>query len=225
MFNTKDYEILEKINEDTFIVSDTHFFHKNILEFEPCRMTGMNIDGHIYHDEWLVDNWNSTVKPNDVVLHMGDFAFKGIRELENKLNGYKILILGNHDRKGSQVYNNVFDYVIRGLYVEAGIDNPHYLKAESNDELFSAVIKNINNKRVMFSHYPVDETEIDYDRSGRITKRIETCINLYYEYGCELNVHGHTHSNKMQDRDTRKFINACVEHTGFKPKKLKELLK
>ena len=47
----------------------------------------------------LIENWNSVVGPNDLVFHLGDFAFGGA-EIWNKtlprLNGHKVLILGNH---------------------------------------------------------------------------------------------------------------------------------
>ena len=76
-------EILDKIDENTWIISDTHIGHKNILDFEPCRLTQIRIDGYEAdeHDQWVIDNWNSVVKPDDVVLHLGDFAFK---QLVNK---------------------------------------------------------------------------------------------------------------------------------------------
>lgn len=226
-FKNKDSEILSLINEETYIISDTHFGHANILNFEPCRNTAMRIDGHENHDEWLIENWNSVVKPDDVVLHLGDFAFKQIQEVQPLLNGRKILILGNHDRKGIQTYKD-FEYVIRGLWVEAGIQHKHYLNATTNDELASMLIKTIGNERVMFCHYPVDETELRYSE-GRdyhpMTERILKAKDLYYEYGCTMNVHGHTHSNKMIDRDVRVFKNACVENIGYAPIKIKELLK
>lgn len=49
----------------------------------------------------LIQNWNSVVKPDDIVFDLGDFAFatNGRRkELFNQLNGHHYLILGNHDR-------------------------------------------------------------------------------------------------------------------------------
>ncbi len=78
---------LELIDEDTLIISDTHFYHKNILEFEPCRSAPMKIDGFDDHEEWMIENWNNVVQPDDVVLHLGDFAF---RQTSPKLNIIKI---------------------------------------------------------------------------------------------------------------------------------------
>ncbi|MBQ3421921.1 MAG: phosphoesterase, partial [Romboutsia sp.] len=55
-------------------------------------------------NEKLIANWNAKVKPEDIVYHLGDFAFRGanmnldrIIEFYNRLNGKKILIIVNHD--------------------------------------------------------------------------------------------------------------------------------
>jgi len=228
MFNTEHKKVLDLINEETYIISDTHFNHKNILEFEQSRLTAMNIDGHVDHDEWIIETWNSIIKPTDVVLHLGDFAFKNIPALQNRLNGTKILILGNHDRKGPKVYENIFDYVIRGLWVEAGMQQKHYLHSETTDELTSMLIKSIGNHRVLFCHYPVCETELRWSEGKKyhpMTDRLLLAKDLYYEYGCTVNVHGHTHSNCMVDRDMRVFRNASLENIGMNPIKIKQLLK
>ncbi len=83
--------ILDKINETTWIISDTHLGHKNILEFEPGRLTAMRIDGYEAdeHDRWIIDNWNAKVKPGETVLHLGDFAFKQLINNEKTLKLYE----------------------------------------------------------------------------------------------------------------------------------------
>lgn len=49
--------------------------------------------------------WNQHVKQGDVIYHLGDFSFKPfsktkeITDLTKSLNGFKILVLGNHDYK------------------------------------------------------------------------------------------------------------------------------
>ena len=53
-------------------------------------------------NEALVNNWNSVVKPEDHVYHLGDFCFGNVEKwnwcLEpGRLNGHIHLILGNHD--------------------------------------------------------------------------------------------------------------------------------
>lgn len=51
-------------------------------------------------DEALINNWNSVVGKDDIVFHLGDFAFAPTwrwKEILSKLNGKIYLIIGNHD--------------------------------------------------------------------------------------------------------------------------------
>ena len=50
-------------------------------------------------DEALIKNWNDVISPDDIVFHLGDFAFGGSQlwnDTLQRLNGHKILIIGNH---------------------------------------------------------------------------------------------------------------------------------
>ena len=75
-----------------FFTSDTHFGHKNIIEY--CKRPFKDVDEM---NEKLIENWNSVVQPTDVVYHLGDFAFRGFFRYKNRLNGTIHLIKGNHD--------------------------------------------------------------------------------------------------------------------------------
>tara|TARA_B100001287_G_scaffold167388_1_gene140784 strand:+ start:9020 stop:9529 length:510 start_codon:yes stop_codon:yes gene_type:complete len=89
--------------KDTWVISDTHFNHEAILRFndysgKPCRQFP-NVE---VMNSTMIDNWNSVVKPNDIVYHLGDVLFghnkvEWMQENFVKLNGTKHLILGNHD--------------------------------------------------------------------------------------------------------------------------------
>ena len=60
-------------------------------------------------NETLISNWNKVVKRDDRVFMLGDFALCGkdkIIEIGQKLNGRKILILGNHDGASLPTYYN-----------------------------------------------------------------------------------------------------------------------
>jgi calcineurin-like phosphoesterase family protein len=76
-------------------------------------------------DEALIDNWNSVVRPNDKVYHLGDVAIprRGLRCLE-RLNGTKILIRGNHDIFKISDYTQYFKDV-RGCHYLDGIILTH----------------------------------------------------------------------------------------------------
>jgi calcineurin-like phosphoesterase family protein len=53
------------------------------------------------HNNTLIHNYNSVVKPDDIVIVVGDCIFKQKPEyfdLLEKFNGHKVLIRGNHDR-------------------------------------------------------------------------------------------------------------------------------
>lgn len=81
-----------------FFTSDTHFGHSNIMKFCPKTRLGASIEEH---DEILIQNWNSQVRPGDTVYHLGDFAFcsRGrLHEILKQLNGRIHMIMGNHDQ-------------------------------------------------------------------------------------------------------------------------------
>jgi calcineurin-like phosphoesterase family protein len=84
---------------DIFLISDTHFGHKNICKF--TRADGSPLrpwDDSDEMDEAMVDRWNRTVRPNDVVYHLGDVVInRRCLNILSRLNGSKRLILGNHD--------------------------------------------------------------------------------------------------------------------------------
>lgn len=93
-----------------FLISDTHFGHKNIIDYENrpfSDVTEMN--------ESLITNWNSVVSSEDIVYHLGDIAFgmtfSQLSEIFSRLNGEIQIIMGNHDfhlkRKRLQQLPNV----------------------------------------------------------------------------------------------------------------------
>jgi calcineurin-like phosphoesterase family protein len=82
----------------TFFTSDTHFGHTNILKLGKGRPFSSIEE----HDEALVKLWNETVGPEDVVYHLGDFAYRALtghaKDIFVRLNGKEHhLIPGNHD--------------------------------------------------------------------------------------------------------------------------------
>ena len=85
----------------TYITSDLHFGHANIMKFCPVTRARFKNDVN-YMNEAMVKEWNDMVEPGDLVYILGDVAFlpaaKAV-EYMRRLNGDKILIKGNHDRK------------------------------------------------------------------------------------------------------------------------------
>lgn len=90
-----------------FVISDTHFGHRKIIDIEPVYRPFATIEEH---DLALVERWNATVKPKDTVWHLGD-VFMGGQEnhsILGKLNGIKRLVLGNHDIYPLEIYQKYF---------------------------------------------------------------------------------------------------------------------
>ena len=212
---------LDWLTMNTYICSDHHIGHKNITEFEPMRRTAMLIDGYEDHTEWIIDLHNETVSDDDIVLILGDIAFKNLDAI-NRMNGRKYLVMGNHDRKGSQTYK-MFEGVISGEILLDYSDSEcnDMLKYESEDLLLSGIVKQFGDEQYMFSHYPLFDND-EWDRKNKmIEPRIKKLERFYDSFGCSKNIHGHTHSNKSIFEDS---VNVCLEHINFRPKKLKDLL-
>lgn len=82
----------------TYMTSDFHFSHKNIVGFTNRGIETTQED----HDDWLVEVWNRYVKNEDKIFHIGDFSFSTTYDKvalqASKLKGQKFFIKGNHDR-------------------------------------------------------------------------------------------------------------------------------
>lgn len=90
----------------TFFLSDTHFGHANIINFEAQHRPFASVEEM---NEALVERWNSVVNPQDTVWHLGDVVFgqKNAWYL-GRLNGRKKLVMGNHDQLNLRTYQDYF---------------------------------------------------------------------------------------------------------------------
>ena len=85
----------------TFIISDTHFSHTNIIKYTSRPFKSVE-----EMNEVMINRWNSIVTEKDQVYMLGDFCLaKSNDECEKIfycLNGKKFLIIGNHDSNFAQ---------------------------------------------------------------------------------------------------------------------------
>lgn len=242
------------IDENTKIISDTHFGHFRVLFFEPIRveyLADYNTDvvaecqellsllstvpedekrdhkrinelGKFlipFHDEMLVEKWNDTVDDNDTILHLGDFAFRGIEEHSKKLKGNKILLRGNHDLKSTKTYLEAgWKDVIES--VKLVLNENTFEKTPRMDKYWNGLFMGINDYTVLFSHYPVfNNNEWDVKKYGPITDMLQ---EIYEDLDADLNIHGHTHTKNSIYENS---INVSIEHcTGLKPMKIKDVI-
>lgn len=100
-----------------YLISDTHFNHANIATYcdRPANFT-----------EIIIRNWKQIVKPDDVIIHLGDVFIgksEGWTAIHPELPGKKILVRGNHDQRSVTWYMaNGFDacldaMVFRGCWL------------------------------------------------------------------------------------------------------------
>lgn len=119
----------------TYITSDLHFGHKNILVFNPETRPYSDVEHMNY---MMKETWNARVQPEDTVYILGDVAFMAPRdaaELVAQLNGKKILIRGNHDGK----------LVAEKKFRDCFVDIQSYYEVVSNGV------------KVCMFHYPIAE--------------------------------------------------------------------
>lgn len=156
---------MKEINHFDWITSDIHFGHYNVINYSNRPFKYNAVETKIYFNEKLIseesdskiaeekakslsvdlmnktiiENWNLLVKKDDIIIFNGDFAFLNIekqKEIVKQLNGYKIAIIGNHDR-----------------------DEKTMLEIGFNEAYKEAKVK-IKNKEVLISHYPYVDPEL-----------------------------------------------------------------
>ena len=156
---------------ETWLISDTHFNHSRILTFTDS-VTNKLIRGDRFSsidemNEHMIEQWNSVVKPNDTIYHLGDVFFGNRDDFEKiwgRLNGRKKLIVGNHD-------------------------NIKYL---STGEFFEEVLmwKLLTKHKMLLTHVPVHQSNLDIYVSKKYNEGDVGTVQQKF-----LNIHGHIHQN------------------------------
>lgn len=152
-----------------FYTSDPHFGHR----FLAIDIRGF--DSVEEHDAQLIENWNKTVKPEDMVIVAGDYSLRNPTQPNwpdvNRLNGTKILVEGNHDAcwAGHRDARRMHQ-----LYVDAGFS---YVTPFMRIKL--------DGNPVLISHFPYDGDHTADERYEQYRLR---------DLGLPL-IHGHTHSS------------------------------
>jgi calcineurin-like phosphoesterase family protein len=101
---------------NTWVVSDTHFGHDNIVGF--CHRPED-------HEQVLIAEWRKEVPDDATVIHLGDLAYRSNARFKNliakELTGErKLLILGNHDRQRFSFYKQSGFNIVRPFAIDYG---------------------------------------------------------------------------------------------------------
>lgn len=184
---------------NVFFTSDTHFGHARILE-----LSNRPFDSIEHMNDEIVKRWNEVVKPEDMVYHLGDVALGPIHDsLANvkRLNGRKILVLGNHDRpfmvksKGAEKVSQW-----EQTYRDAGFADVQHKYA----------VVNMAGTLLYLSHFPYDGDSHEDEERFKNERLIDKGIPL---------IHGHTHSNGVVTRSKNDSlqIHVGVDAWDFRP--------
>jgi len=177
-----------------FFTSDLHFGHQNIIKYADRPFSSVD-----EMNETLIENWNSVVRPGveDEVWVLGDFAMGKIADtlpLAKRLNGFKLLVPGNHDRcwrhHGKKRLAEWQD-----KYCDVGF-------ALAGDMFMG----DLGGMLSVFCHFPVEGDSQHDDRYADVRPR-RVDANILY-------VHGHTHS---RDRVVGDHVHVGTDAWDYTP--------
>ena len=101
---------------NVYLTSDTHANHDNIIRYCDRPFHSANEMNHA-----LVNNWNSRIKDDDLVIHLGDLSLGNLSATErfvSALRGRKVLVRGNHDpNKVCSLVKSLGWFVIKKSFV------------------------------------------------------------------------------------------------------------
>lgn len=218
-----------------FFFSDPHFGHKNILKYCPRPYADL-----VEMERELVKNYNETVGPNDVCYWLGDCFFCGTlkaTEIMKKLNGYKILIRGNHDWSAEKMKKVGFDEVhdkgeiwIDGTHINLC----HFPYKPRTDDINPKVLDRIQQLKAEAratgndSKSQFNAAATEFVTQGLLTEeQLERLVShdmRYWSRRYEDNGNwllcGHVHSSWAQKN---KMINVGVDVRNYRPISLEEI--
>lgn len=102
-------KVVLESNQKCWFTSDHHFGHARILQW-----TDRGYDNVQEMDAGLIDKWNATVHPQDIVFHLGDFTLSGYdtaHRIFGRLNG-TIYVLGNEDHHDKYWLKGVNEHLL-----------------------------------------------------------------------------------------------------------------
>lgn len=193
--------------ETTYVVSDSHFGHNNIVGF--CHRPPD-------HESIMMERWAQAVPAGATVLHLGDLSYKGNARFKNLIAPHltgsrKLLIKGNHDHGRYSFYRQSGFTLAMPFKISVSPQGDGTLYQPKVERLEGGgIIEPQGAWTISFSHYAWGE-----DDEGRQPEN-------------HIRVHGHIHNNGYF-RDSyvpflKNHINISVEQTKYRPVNLANLL-
>lgn len=191
----------KKKSWQTWFTSDPHFGHDNVINF--CKRPFKDMNEMMNK---IREKWNAKVSPEDQVIFVGDVFFyldkSEAKAYLDSLNGKKMLVRGNHDRKPREMNAMGFDFVCEEMVVF------------------------VANERVTISHYPFRAPRWKHEYFNirhKIFKFFKikgswSIDNRFYQRRPENKgqflIHGHTHS---KEKVRGRMIHVGMDAWNYEP--------
>lgn len=202
-----------------FFTSDTHFHHKNICEGlsdwdkkkKEFQFRPFNTLEEL--DKTLVENINSIVGENDILIHLGDWSFGGIEQVYEFRRQIKCknihLTLGNHDH-----------------HIENNKNIPQTPLLKMQDKLMFSSVNKLENLTISI---PNNKKDKDGNQLKNIKYRFVIChfpLASWDKMGEGImHLHGHIHTPTEARLGPGRMMDVGIDgHPEFRPYELNEIL-
>lgn len=188
---------MRKTLKDTYITSDLHFYHKNIMKYCPARGEKFNNDVDTMNTYLLLKI--NELPENATLWHLGDFCFSNNDNIYYTLAKIREditvnMIHGNHDNKIRKQQESIAEAIPNinffGDYFEENIEGKHF---------------------IMF-HYPIASFNGMYKDAvhfyGHCHGNFQHPCNRAFDVGID--------ANDLQIRNFEYYINNIVINEGEK---------
>lgn len=158
------------------------------------------------HNECLVKAINKHVRKRDQLYILGDFGFGNVKDLKKwlyKLNGQKILILGNHDRDARVMLEMGFHAVYENHYIDI---------CGKQQRIYMSHFPYFPTLWMRFKHWYYWRKKPD---KRYLHKRIVDVGNVL--------IHGHTHDSFIINKYNKRQIHIGID-AWYKPVSEEKLL-
>lgn len=189
-------DLVLDIGEVDWIISDTHFSHKNIIKYCRNEHFAYSWDG-VENMNWkIMSQWNSVVDPDDTVLFLGDLVW--LRDLRKDTNQVKI----------DDLYN-----ILNGNIIPVRGEHDQVKPSFLDEWNYSALIVG-KNRKYMATHFPGNTPD---SRGGMDSEFKEEIGDLLRDWGGWI-IHGHHHNNYSEEYPLFNFseglVNCSIEMVG-----------
>lgn len=175
-----------------YYTSDLHIGHSRILKYCPNRpwQTVKEMD------QGLIENWNNLIKDDDHVYILGDISFKKtiFEETMIRLNGFKHIILGNHDPENvhkQKMHKTFFHMPIHEIKDQGrSVIMCHYPIYEWNHYYRNAVHFHGHTHGTIGKSFRPNAFDVGVDVQGYIPRTYDEIVNSVSDVSSEGNKTG-----------------------------------